>query len=224
MGNAALKFLMNLPQKDNLTLTDTLSVDDIASLSLTDSIDYKNRKEYQQLSTALLLNEYNIKRFKYSKYPTIAAFGTYSKNAQRNEFNFFDKGSWFSTSLIGVKMSVPLFDGNARNSRIHKAQYELAKVKNTMERLQQAIDMEVSNSRIKINSALKTLETQKQNMALAEKVYNATKLKYEQGLGSNMEIYNAQTDLKVAQNNYYSAMYDAIIAKIDYQKAIGKLN
>jgi outer membrane protein TolC len=48
-------------------------------------------------------------------------------------------------------------------------------------------------------------------------------LKYEQGLGSNQEIYNAQTELKVAQTNYYSALYDAIIAKIDFLQATGKL-
>ena len=68
-----------------------------------------------------------------------------------------------------------------------------------------------------------TMDNQKKNIELAEKVYNTTKIKYEQGLGNNQEIYNAQTELKIAQNNYYSALYDAIIAKIDYQKATGKL-
>lgn len=67
------------------------------------------------------------------------------------------------------------------------------------------------------------MDVQKQNKLLAEKVYNSTKLKFEQGLGSQQEIYNAQAELKVAQNNYYSAIYDAIIARIDYLKAIGKL-
>jgi len=224
MGNAALKFLINIPQKDTLIQTDTLSLDKIQALVLTDSVDYNNRKEYQQLTTAIKLNEYNIKRFQYSKYPSLVAFGSYSKNAQRGEFTFFDKGDWFTTSLVGVKLSVPIFDGNARNARIQKARYELYKVKNSMTRLQDAIDMEVANTRLKMNSALKVLETQKQNTALAEKVYNATKLKYEQGLGSNLEIYNAQAELKVAQNNYYGAMYDAILAKIDFQKAIGQLN
>jgi outer membrane protein TolC len=60
-------------------------------------------------------------------------------------------------------------------------------------------------------------------MVLAENVFNTTKLKYEQGLGSNQEIYNAQTELKVAQTNFYSALYDAIIAKIDFLQATGKL-
>ena len=92
-----------------------------------------------------------------------------------------------------------------------------------MEQLKQNIDYDVAASRLSIKSALQTIDNQKQNLALAEKVYNSTKLKFEQGLGDNQEIYNAQAELKVAQNNYYSALYDAIIAKIDYLKASGKL-
>ena len=83
--------------------------------------------------------------------------------------------------------------------------------------------METSNASQKLKSGLATLQNQETNVMLAEKVYNSTKLKYEQGLGSNMEIYNAQTELKAAQNNYYGALYDVVIAKIDYLKAIGKL-
>jgi outer membrane protein TolC len=85
------------------------------------------------------------------------------------------------------------------------------------------MDYEVSISRMKMKSAILTVDNQKQNIQLAEQVYNSTKKKYEQGLGSNQEIYTAQTELKVAQNNYYSALYDAITAKIDYLKAVGKL-
>jgi outer membrane protein TolC len=59
-------------------------------------------------------------------------------------------------------------------------------------------------------------------MELAENVYNQTKKKYEAGTGDQIEIINAETDLRVAQANYISAMYDAIIAKVDYLKAIGK--
>ena len=223
MGNAALKFLMNLPQKDVLVLTDSLNETQIIGNVPQDSFDLNNRKEYQQLSTALKLSKYNIKRYELSKLPTIAAFGSYSKNAQRNDFTFFGKGDWFSTSLIGLKLSVPLFDGNARNARIQKAKYELAKTENNKQRLEELIQMESSNAILKLTSALTTLATQKKNTTLAESVYNAAKLKYEQGLGSNMEIYNAQTEMKVSQNNYYSALYDAVIAKIDYLKAIGKL-
>jgi outer membrane protein TolC len=68
-----------------------------------------------------------------------------------------------------------------------------------------------------------TLDFQRKNMDLAEKVYGQTKKKYEMGTGSQTEINTAQTDLKAAQTNYITALYDAIIARIDYLKATGKL-
>ncbi|MEO6681340.1 MAG: TolC family protein, partial [Ginsengibacter sp.] len=81
----------------------------------------------------------------------------------------------------------------------------------------------VKQSRILMKSALSTMDAQKRNIELAQDVYNTTKIKYEQGIGSNQEISTAQTELITAQNNYYGALYDAIISKIDYLKAAGKL-
>ena len=60
-------------------------------------------------------------------------------------------------------------------------------------------------------------------MAFAQTVFEQTKKKFEIGTGSNTEITQAQTDLKGAQTNYLNALYNAIIARIDYTKAIGKL-
>jgi outer membrane protein TolC len=60
-------------------------------------------------------------------------------------------------------------------------------------------------------------------MELAEKVYSQTRKKYEGGTGSSIEISAAQTDLITAQNNYMAALYGAIVARVDYRKATGKL-
>jgi outer membrane protein TolC len=73
------------------------------------------------------------------------------------------------------------------------------------------------------STALVTLDNQKRNMELAEKVYGQTKKKYEIGTGSTIEINDADTELRIAQTNYINALYDAIIAKIDFLKATGKL-
>ncbi len=222
-GNSGLKFLLGMPQQDMLILTDTLSDAEIKDNILNESYDYKNRKEFQLLTIAEKLGGYNVRRYKLSKIPTVAAFGSYSKNAQRQKFNFFNKGDWFTTSVVGIKIAVPIFDGFRKNALIAQSAYELQKTQNNIAQLKQSIDYDVEQSRIKMTSALLTLDNQKKNITLAENVYNTTKKKYEQGLGSNMEIYNAQTDLKVAQTNYYSALYDAISAKTDWQKATGKL-
>ncbi len=222
-GNAGLKFLMNMPQKEELILSDTLNETELKSGILDEEYEYKDRKEMQLLGIAEKLGGYNIRRYKLSKIPTIAAFASYSKNAQRPSFNFFNKGDWFTTSLVGVKMAIPIFDGNSRNAHIQQSRYELQKTRNTIAQMKASIDYDVAHSRINMKSALLTMDNQKKNIELAEKVYNTTKKKYEQGLGNNQEIYFAESELKVAQTNYYSSLYDALNAKIDYLKAIGKL-
>jgi len=223
MGMAAMKFMIQLPQQDSLILTDTISNSAIQFAATSDSFSFNQRKEYQQLMTAMELSRYNVKRYQLSRIPTLAAFGTISRNAQRNVFNFFQSGEWFPTSLVGVKLNVPLFDGNARRAKIQKAKYEMNKLKNNVARFEQAIEFEINSAQLKWNNAMQTVTTQEKNLELAEKVFNQTKLKYEQGIGSTTEIYNAQTDFKVSENNYYGALYDAIIAKIDLLKSLGKL-
>ena len=222
-GNAGLKFLMNMPQKDLLLLTDSITEDKLKENILADNYKYEDRKEYQFLTIAKQLNEFNVRRYKLSYLPVLSAFGNYSKNAQRQRFDFFKGGQWFTTSLIGLRLSVPIFDGFAKSSRVQKAKIEVQRSNNSIEQLKSSIDNDVAQARLKITASVVTMDNQKKNIELAEKVYNTTKIKYEQGLGNNQEIYNAQTELKIAQNNYYSALYDAIIAKIDYQKATGKL-
>ncbi len=222
-GNASLKFLLNMPQKDTLVLTDSLTEEELKNNILDKNYNYSDRKEYQLLEVGKKLGEYNIKRYQLSYLPTLALYGNFYKNAQRNKFNFFNDGQWFTSSLIGMKISVPIFDGFAKAARVNKAKLELQQTNNTMEQLKATIDNDVEQANLKFSSSIITMDNQKKNMELAAKVYNTTKLKYEQGLGSNQEIYAAQTELKVSQNNYYGALYDAIIAKIDFLKAVGKL-
>ena len=223
-GYEGLKFLMGMPQQNSLILTDTISEEELKSNILDQSYNYNNRKEFQLLDIATKLGEFNIRRYRLSKIPTLSATGSFNKNAQRTSFNFFKGGGqWFTTSFISMRVNIPIFDGGARNARIAKAKLELEKTKNNVEQFKLSIDNDVAQSRLKMKTALLTMDSQKKNIELAEQVYKTTKLKYEQGLGSNQEIYNAQTELKVAQNNYYSSLYDAINAKIDYMKAAGIL-
>jgi len=221
-GTEGLKFLMNIPQQDQLILTDTLSDEELKANILDENYNYEDRKEYQQLETLMELGKYNVKRYQLSKLPTVSLAANYSKSAQRQEFDFF-KGPYFTSSFIAIRINVPIFDGGARNANIATAKLNLMKMDNNLSQLKSSIDNDVAQSRINMKSAILTMDTQKKNIDLAQQVYNSTKLKYEQGLGSNQEISTAQADLVTAQNNYYSALYDAIIAKIDYQKAAGKL-
>jgi outer membrane protein len=223
-GKEGLKFLMNIPQQDSLFLTDTLSDEEIKSGILDADYNYENRKEYQLLENSVDLGKYNVKRYRLSKIPTLTFSANINQNAQRTTFTFF-KGSepWYTTSFMNFTLNIPIFDGGARNANIATARLNLQKMNNNLEQLKSSIDNDVNQARINMKSAILTMDAQKKNIQLAESVYNSTKLKYDQGLGSNQEISTAQADLVTAQNNYYSSIYDAIIAKIDYLTATGKL-
>jgi len=224
IGYLGLKTLIGMPANDTLVLTETLDYNKVKDEIPFDApYKYEDRKDYQYLNYAKQLNAYNVKRYQLSYLPTIALGASYSKIAQRNQFDFLNKGDWFTSSSIGVNVSVPIFSGFAKDARVKKAKIELEQTSNQLDNLKINIDVSAEQARLKYNNAISVMVAQKNNMDLAERVYGQTKKKYEIGTGSNTEVNVADTDLKTAQTNYISALYDAIIAKVDYLNAIGKL-
>jgi outer membrane protein TolC len=225
IGYASLKFSMAIEQKDTLVLTDALSEESVKKdlLEMT-NFKYPDRDEIQLLNVVKQLQKLDIKRNKLSYLPTVATYWNYSRNALGQKFNLFNfEDPWFKTSVWGLNMSVPIFDAGQKGQRIRQAKLNLEKTSNTIENLQRAIDLQLTASSILFKNALLTLDVQDQNVALAEKVYNTTLKKYEQGLGSSFELLQTETELENAQSNYFQALYDAVTSKIAYTKALGKL-
>jgi outer membrane protein len=225
IGYASLKFAMAIEQKDSLILTDSLSEDQVKKdlLELT-NFQYTDRNEIQLLGVVKELQGLDLKRQKLTYMPTIATYWNYSRNALGQEFNLFNfENKWFKASVWGVNMSIPIFDAGQKGERIRQAKMSLQKTKNTEENLKRAIDLQINASSIIFKNALSTLDMQDQNLELAQRVYNSTMKKYEQGLGSSFELLQTETDLENAEANFFQALYDAINAKIAYTKALGKL-
>lgn len=224
-GYYGLKVLMGMPVQDELILTDTLSPEMIKEGVLADApYNYEDRKEFQVASLGKKLGEYNIRRYRLSQIPTFSLNGVYAKNAQRSTWNFLSSSQrWFTISNISVSMSLPIFNGFFTRSKITQSKIELQRTLNEIEGLKRTIDNEVAVAENNFQSALSRMDAQQQNLTLAEKVYQQTKKKYELGLASQTEINLAQNELKTAQTNYVTALSEAIIAKIDWQKATGKL-
>ena len=223
-GYYGLKVLMGMPVSDELILTDKITEEQIKEGILEKSTySYEDRKEYQYAQIGKTLNEYNVRRYKLSQIPTITLNGLYAKNAQRNAWSFIGKGDWFTISNVSLNINIPIFNGLLIKSKIGQARLEVKKIENEIEALKLSIDYDVETAKNNFRTAITTMDFQKKNMTLAEKVYQQTKKKYEMGTGSQTEINTAQTDMKTAQTNYITSLYDAIVAKVDYMKATGKL-
>lgn len=224
IGYMGLKMLLGMPVKDSLILTDIINEESLTSDVLVENnFEYGIRKDFQYLSTVKKLSEFNIKRYQLSYLPTISMSGAYTKNAQRSNFDFFEGGNWFTTSLVSLNVNLPIFNGFARDARVKKSKIELKQVENQIEAMKNNIDNELSQTKLNYMSSVATVQFQKKNMQLAETVYQQTKKKFEAGTGSNTEISAAQADLVAAQNNFMNALYSALISKVDLLKASGKL-
>ena len=225
-GYLGLKLLMGMPMTDSLALTEEVTYDRVKQELLDGStFNYADRKEYQYAELGIKLNEYNIRRYKLSKIPTVKLGAFYNTIAQQNEFTYFKNTPgkiWYPSSALTLSVNVPIFHGFSTNAKIASAKLDLQKSINERENLKLSIANEVETARNNFQTAITTLDFQKQNMELAESVYNQTKKKYEAGTGDQIEIINAETDLRTAQTNYITSLYGAIIAKVDYLKAIGK--
>jgi len=225
IGYASLKFALAINQKDTLILSDTLSIDIVKKgLLEMGNFNYGDRKEIQLLNIVKDLQGLDLKRNKLAYLPTLATYFSYSKNALRSDFSFFDfSQKWYKTSVWGLNLSVPIFDGNQKLNRTRQANFNLQKTTNTIDNLERAIDLQLTAANVVFKNALSTLDIQERNVQLAEKVYNVTKKKYEQGLGSSFELLQTQQELESAQSNYFQSLFDAVSAKISFTKALGKL-
>jgi len=225
IGYASLKYTVGLSQADTLMLADTLSIDLVKKDILdTTGFKYTDRNEIQLLNTVKELKELDLKRYKLAYIPTVSAYWNYSKNALRKSADYFNfKEPWYTTNIAGLNISVPIFDGFQRSNRVKQARYELEKTNNNVENLQRVIDFQREAAFNQFKNSITNLDVQERNLALAEKVYNTTKKKYEQGLGSSFDVLQTEQSFEDAQSNFFQAMYDAVIAKISYYRSLGRL-
>lgn len=225
LGTERLKYVMGMKPADELELTDTLDGIDIGSeVPAESAVVFGNRVEYSMLETSRRLYALDLKKYRFQRLPSLMAYGSFTYNASRNEFNIFSQDErWYPTSIIGARVSMPLFDGFQKSARIRQAKLNLQKLDNQKVQLEQGISLEARSARTRLVNAIATLETQRKNKDLAEEIVRVSKVKYDQGVGSNLEVVDAETDLREAQTNYFLALYEALSARTDFDQATGAL-
>jgi len=227
MSYLLLKFQMSIPDTEDLVLVDKLEdIDFQVAEDIEKDFNYNNRIEYSKINTSVELAHIDLKNIRVRYFPKLDAFATLGASAGTGSWgDLFQVGNnWYTYGLYGFRLSIPLFDGFRKSNQMQKRRITIQQTENMRNRLEKVIDLEISQSKTSLENGISKMETQRENMELAREVFEVTRAKYQQGLGSNLEVIDAETSYKTSQTNYYSALYEALIAKVDYQKALGKLN
>jgi outer membrane protein TolC len=218
-----LKFQMGMTINSELVLTDSItSLQADQSVVAADSAAYRNRIEYSLLETQKRLNEFDLKRYRSQFLPSLSAFGNTSQSFQSNNFSELFNTN-FPSTIIGLRLSVPILSGGIKLNQVRNARLAILKTQNDLTNLQNGINLEVNQAQTTYVNSLKSLDNQRRNMDLAQEVLRVSKIKYEQGVGSSIEVTTAETALKEAQNNYINALYDLMINRVNVDKALGNI-
>jgi len=221
-----LKFQMNYPLADEIQLTDQFEqFRDLAvatKLSI-DTIDFTKRPEYAVIQLGEQLNEMNIERIKAGYYPNLTGFYNYQQSLQRNNLFDSDQNGWFPTNVVGVSLNVPIFDGWEKKGQLQQARVDLEKTKLKRIEFERGVTLEAQNSYVIYLNAIQTVENRRNSLDLAQRIYDTTQIKYREGVGSSVEVTQAESELYGAQANYINALYDLVVARTDVEIALGNL-
>ncbi|MEN0053938.1 MAG: TolC family protein [Mucilaginibacter sp.] len=222
-----LKFQMGMPVNENLTLKDKLEDINIENNPVdedtaSDTSFYHKRIEYSLSETNVKLNELDLKRRKSAFLPSLSLIGNTAIAFQDNSFSKLYNTSYPST-YFGISLNVPIFSGGQRINQVRQSQITVLKSKNDLYNLKNQLSLQASQARINYVNGLQSLNNQKRNQTLAQEVLHVAKVKYQQGVGSSIEVTQAQTGLEDADNKYIQGLYDALVSKVDLDQAYGRI-
>ena len=220
-----LKFQIGIPLSQKIKLIGNLNEDILENFDFDLSkFDYNKRIEYSILKTDRNLKSYDLKNNRSQYLPQIYVNYNYGLNTSASSYDlFFDSYRWKNFGTFGLKLVVPIFDGFLKRSKINQSKYKIEQIDNQLLFLERSIDLQINQSVVGYSNSKESLEITSKNLDLALSIYNASEKKYKEGVGSNLEVLNANAGLKQAQTNYYNAVYEVIISKINLEKTLGTL-
>jgi len=201
---------------------DSMQMENEIGFDISQNVDYNNRIEYQILQTQKKLQVANLNYTKMAFTPTIQGFAAYDFNYFNNSFADLYKPD-YPNAFAGITLSFPIVQGGRRWMGIRQAKWQLKKADWDIANVENTINTQYAQALATYNSSLANYNSLKENLALAQEVYNIIRLQYRSGVKSYLEVLTAETDLRTSQINYFNALYQVLSGKIDLQRALGQI-
>jgi outer membrane protein TolC len=220
---SVLKHLMGVvPEKQFTVSYDSSKFENEIIIDTTKNLNYNNRIEYQLLQTTLKLQNFGISYYKWSFLPTLSAFYNYDPSFANNQFSDLYKNN-NPTSLIGLKLALPLFQGMNRMQNLSKAKLQYQRLQLGEDYLKGTINSEYTQALAGYKSNLNELKVSKNNVLIARDIFNTVKLQYDKGIKAYLEVIVSETDLRTAELNYLNILFQVLTSKMDLEKASGDI-
>lgn len=225
-----LKYTMGMPIETAIVLPET-ELETVPSAL--DFPEQPNRMDHlvelNLMNKQLELLDLQYKAYKAEYYPTLALVSNYSYTAMSDRFNYLYKSSTdpmaarFGSMVIGLNLRIPIFNGFATRARMGKAKVDYLKAEQDLWNTKQSLNLANENAKIQLRNALNTIQSQRENVTLAQEVYVSTQNNYNNGLAPLTDLLDTENALTQAQNSYTQALLNYKIAEIQLKKANGEI-
>jgi len=219
----ALKFTIGMPVETPVILADSFEslkgAFDGASV-LGTPFDAMRLPEIRTQTKNLELSELGIRIEKAAGLPSIGAFYTNQRNAQRDAFDFLGEGRWYPIQLVGVQMTIPIWSSFAGKERVLQAELTRERTAAALEQLTEAATLEYRAALSEYTSALEQREQARRGLDLASRILEHTRIRFTEGLSSSFDLTQAQNQRVSAQGSLTQATLRWLNAHLRLQRSL----
>jgi outer membrane protein len=222
-----LKFVMGIPQGQEITLTDDIDFF-LASLNrdylLKQNFDINSNIDYSVLKKQMFLISMQVKLAKTSYQPSLVAFLNASTSGYRDSWNFFDeKGLWYASSNWGLSLVVPIWSSGQRKYAVDQAKLQYEKVKVVEEKTKVGLNLQVETTRSDFENSYNVFMNNKKSVETAQKIYGKTIVKYQAGVASSTDLNQRYAQFLQNESNYIQSILVLIRNQIKLSKLLERV-
>ena len=220
-----LKNAMGLPPETSLLLTGKLeppSTSSPSDISGAYREALAQRAELRQLDFQVQAEAEKINSVKAENYPVLNAVGKLETQTAFNDAVRVADARWPTSSSVGLQLSMPLFTGYRISSQVEQAKISQLQTRSRLEELKANIRAEVEVRVANVEDSRQRIEVQSRTIGVAERSFAISALRFKEGIGSRLELTDAELQLNTAKTNYLQAVYDNLVATTLLDKALGR--
>jgi len=222
-----LKYQMAYPMDKGLVVAEELesTVETLIMdpLKYMEELDPTKRPEHNLLVDAIALDYADLERIKQGYIPSVSAVIGYGQSLQRDGLFNGNEAGFLGNGTIGLRARIPIYDGGFTKSKIQQKKIEIEKRNIELSEFDRAMQLQVTNAQRNFDNAKLSLDAAKQILALNEKIFDKAQIKYDEGVGSSVELTQAESSLYQSQAQYINALYDLLTTKTEIDIATGDI-
>ncbi len=223
LGFTGFKNLLGIEPAVEVDIDGELKYDIVDEAEIKESSKdvYLKRPDYKNLDLMSKVYELNIKIEKGARLPFISLSGDYTFSGNSDNFTF-GKNSRALSMAAYLNFSLSIFDGFKTSAKIQQARNNFRKMELQKAQLKEYINLEIEQTVLKMNEARKRIEAQGKTIQQAERALRISRVRYENGSGTQLDVFDVQVAYDVSQMNYIQAVYDYQVAKSEWEKAVAR--